>query len=236
MLHHAGVGKTIPRVSSPLARHVSSPEELVERQAAIRRGRPFLVYRDADGRQVVVELAGREAQLTVGRRAGCDLRLEWDRKVSRVHAELERVGDEWTVSDHGLSHNGTLVGGERIRGQRRLRDGDLVTFGETVVAFVDPAASAAEFTETVDLRPASRPRLSDGDREVLRALCRPLAGSPYSAPASNAEIAAELHLTVAAVKSRLGSLFERFALDGLPQNQKRAALAAEALRAGLVAE
>jgi DNA-binding NarL/FixJ family response regulator len=71
---------------------------------------------------------------------------------------------------------------------------------------------------------------------VLIALCRPLKQSAYGAPASNREIAAEVFLSVDAVKAHLRVLFERFGLEGLPQNQKRARLAATALVNGVVAE
>ena len=36
------------------------------------------------------------------------------------------------------------------------------------------------------------------------------------------------------VKHRLGELYDRFGLDQLPQNEKRAALASAAVRAGIV--
>ena len=36
------------------------------------------------------------------------------------------------------------------------------------------------------------------------------------------------------VKHRLGELYDRFGVDQLPQNEKRAALAAAAIRAGVV--
>src|SRR5262245_59408866 len=42
--------------ASPLRPHGATPAELAERQAAQRRGVPFLVYRDGDGAQVIVEL------------------------------------------------------------------------------------------------------------------------------------------------------------------------------------
>ena len=51
----------------------------------------------------------------------------------------------------------------------------------------------------------------------------------YAAPASNREIADELVLSVETVKGTLSALFERFGLTDLPQNAKRAALAARAL-------
>ena len=59
------------------------------------------------------------------------LALPWDDEVSRLHAELVRMGEDWVLCDDGLSHNGTFVNGERVRGRRRLRDGDVVTVGAT---------------------------------------------------------------------------------------------------------
>src|SRR3954464_4191501 len=99
---------------SPAGMHQSTPSELSERVAAERRGSPFLVLRDADGLQRIVELTERPARLTIGRRSECDVALPWDGEVSRLHAELERVGSQWLIVDDGLSSNGTFVAGERI--------------------------------------------------------------------------------------------------------------------------
>ena len=71
--------------------------------------------------------------------------------------------------------------------------------------------------------------MTPAQRRVLEALCRPLAGPGYAAPASNQQIADELATPVETVKGTLSALFERFGLQRLPQNQKRAALAAQAL-------
>ena len=71
-------------------------------------------------------------------------------------------------------------------------------------------------------------------RQILVALCRPVRDSPFGTPAPNRAIAEELHLSVDAVKSHLRTLFERFGLADLPQNQKRARLAALALLQGIV--
>ena len=57
------------------------------------------------------------------------------------------------------------------------------------------------------------------------ALSRPLR-EPAAAPASNREIADELHDCVDTVKGTLSALYERFGLSALPQNEKRTALAA----------
>jgi DNA-binding CsgD family transcriptional regulator len=56
----------------------------------------------------------------------------------------------------------------------------------------------------------------------------------FATPATNKEIAEEVFLSVDAVKAHLRSLFERFGLENLPQNQKRARLAATALLQGIV--
>lgn len=71
-------------------------------------------------------------------------------------------------------------------------------------------------------------------RRVLVALCRPYAQSGYAVPASNRQIADELVLGVATVKTHLQALFEAFGVRDLPQHQKRAALASRALESGVV--
>ena len=99
--------------------HTSTPAEIKSRLDAERRGVPFLLLPRRRGRQVIYELPADERTVTVGRRADNDVALAWDGEVSRVHAELERVGGEWVVVDDGLSRNGTFVNGERVTGRRR---------------------------------------------------------------------------------------------------------------------
>ena len=96
----------------PLDAHVATPQDLKERIAAERRGTPFLVYRDADDLQVIVDLVPTGERITIGRRPSNDVVLDWDSEISRVHAALERIGDDWTVVDDGLSHNGTYLNGK----------------------------------------------------------------------------------------------------------------------------
>jgi hypothetical protein len=211
---------------------MATPAEIKRRLEAERRGEPFLVYSDAGGAEVLVALEPRTPR-TVGRRADSDIALEWDSEVSRLHAQLEPAGSNWTVVDDGLSRNGTYVNGERVDGRRRLRDGDRLCFGETPVVYRAPAAANSVTTASVDLRGAAV-ALSDTQRRVLVALCRPVQESPNAAPASNREIASQLYLSVDAVKAHLRVLFERFGLDDLPQNTKRARLAALALVNGVV--
>jgi pSer/pThr/pTyr-binding forkhead associated (FHA) protein len=213
--------------------HTSTPAELKARLGAERAGTPFLLYRDGDGRQRITGLDTAAEHVTIGRRPDNDVALPWDAEVSRVHAQLERVGRDWALVDDGLSRNGSFVNGERVAGRRRLRDGDRLCFGETPVLFRAPAGDGSLSTAVVGMRPGTIP-LTETQRKILVALCRPLKDSAYATPATNREIAAEAHLSVDAVKAHLRVIFERLALDDLPQNQKRARLAALALVNGLV--
>ena len=79
--------------------------------------------------------------------------------------------------------------------------------------------------------------VSPAQKRVLVALCRPFKdGSSFATPATNGQIAEELHLSVDAVKTHLRALFEKFGVEDLPQNQKRVALVERALQSGLVTE
>ena len=210
---------------------MTTPAELKARIDAERRGTPFLVYCDDQKNQTIRQLE--ETELTVGRRAGNDVTLHWDGEVSRLHAELQRVKADWTITDDGLSRNGTFVNGERVRGRHRLRDGDRLCFGETVVIFRAPAESESQSTLVVS-GPSAEVHLSETQRKVLAALCRPLSESAFATPATNRAIAEQLFLSVDAVKAHLRVLFERFELEDLPQNQKRASLAASVLLHGVI--
>ncbi len=115
------------------------------------RGVPFLAYRDEAGAQHARMLDARRV-LTIGRGAEVDLRLDWDPSVSLVHAEVIPVGAHWLIADDGVSRNGTFVNGRRLRGRRRLRDGDLIHVGRTVLSYGDPTGERREATTLVDAR------------------------------------------------------------------------------------
>jgi hypothetical protein len=216
----------------PHALHRATPAELQERIEAERRQRPFLLLRDGDGRQRIVDLGAAPERLTVGRSASSDVALPWDGEVSRVHATLERLGDEWTLVDDGRSRNGSFVDGERLQGRRRLRDGDLIVVGRTTIVFRAPAGR--ESLRTATSQAPAVPKVSEAQRRVLVALCRPYAEGTFAVPASNRQIADELVLGVETVKTHMSALFEAFGLGSLPQHQKRATLAQRALETGLV--
>lgn len=209
--------------------HSLKPEQLGRLLEAERAGAPFVAYRDDEG-DLRLEALGDSERITVGRGEHNALSLAWDPEVSRTHAQLELVGGEWTLIDDGLSRNGSFVNGDRVTGRRRLVDGDALLFGRTTLLFRSPGPMA----KTTVVGEASAVRLTEAQQRVLVALCRPLAPGGTGVPASNKEIAEELHLSVDGVKTHIRTLFAKLGIDALPQYRKRTELARRALDLGLV--
>jgi pSer/pThr/pTyr-binding forkhead associated (FHA) protein len=221
---------------APQGPRATSAPELKAQIEAERLGRPFLVYRDADGEQQILPIGEGVSELWVGRSGSTDLRLDFDSEVSGLHAQIEIIGSECTLIDDGLSRNGSFVNGERVSGRRRLLDGDTLRFGRTGVLFRAPGQSVASETAlSADALTAAG--VSPAQKRVLISLCRPFKeGAAFATPATNGQIAGELHLSVDAVKTHLRALFEKFGVEDLPQNRKRVALVERALQSGLVSE
>jgi len=101
--------------------------------------------RDRSGKRwelVIVEPTSRAGEafslseeLSVGRGAGCAVVLADDTFVSTVHARIFIRGSDPYVEDLG-STNGTLLNGETVVEPVRLRPGDRVQFGQTVMELV----------------------------------------------------------------------------------------------------
>lgn len=69
---------------------------------------------------------------TIGRGGGCTVPLAFDTFVSQVHSRVTaRDGSLW-IEDVG-SRNGTLVNGKRIEQPTRLKRGDRIQVGQTVL-------------------------------------------------------------------------------------------------------
>lgn len=216
--------------------HRASATELKAQIEAEREGRPFLVFRDGEGEQQIVTVGEGATELWVGRGGAADVRLGWDEEVSALHAQIEVVRDECTLLDDGLSRNGSFVNEQRVHGRKHLRDGDTLRFGRTAVLYRRPGDGAAEAT-VIATEAVAAASVSPAQRRVLVALCRPYKdGADFATPATNQEIAAELHLSVDAVKTHMRALFEKLEVGDLPQNQKRVAVAERALGSGIVAK
>lgn len=226
------------RVSANPSAGAQSASDLEARTEAERAGRPYLAYRDGDGRERVFSLDPAAGHVTVGRRRSSDLALDWDGHVSRLHARFERDGDGWAIEDPGLSTNGTWVNSERVGERRRLSDGDTIRIGDTTMTFHAPSGerrAAAPPAPAAGTAPAVD--LSTTQLRVLVALCRPYKdGTRFAQPATSQEIAEELFLSVKAVNTHLGILFAKFGIDELPPDQRRVRLAERAFSAGLIPE
>jgi pSer/pThr/pTyr-binding forkhead associated (FHA) protein len=72
-----------------------------------------------------------DGDVTIGRDEGVDLQLP-DKTISRRHAALRIEGETGVVEDLGSS-NGTFVNGARIEDPTRLREGDSLQMGATLL-------------------------------------------------------------------------------------------------------
>lgn len=212
--------------------HSLTTAELAARLAVERRGQPYLSFRDFEEALRLVPLEG-DGPVTIGRGATADVVIDWDSEVSRVHAELVLVAGSWAIVDDGLSRNGTFLNGRRVNARKRLASGDAIRVGGATLRFVAPADGGSTTATAVDTQEIL---LTDAERRVLVALCRPcLRDDAVATPASNREIADELHMSIAGVKARLRALFTRFAVeDDLAQNRKRGELVRRAVATGVV--
>ena len=216
--------------SAPRGQRGSDFQRVLELE---RARQAFLVFRDeADQQQAVV--LHHDKIVSAGRDDACDVALPWDAKTSRLHAEFVWRAGSWMVVDDGLSRNGTFVNGERVHSRRRLREKDVVRLGDTAILFRNPPASEATLT-AVAAGQLTAADVTPTQRRVLVALCRPFGdGARHAVPASNREIAVELVLSEAAIKSHMHALFERLDIKDLPQRLKRARVAELAISAGVV--
>jgi predicted component of type VI protein secretion system len=84
-----------------------------------------------------------EEAVTIGRDQSADLQLR-DKAVSRRHATVRVEGETAVVEDLG-SRNGTYVNGERVDDAHRLREGDAVQVGATVLEIRSSRGETAPF-------------------------------------------------------------------------------------------
>jgi pSer/pThr/pTyr-binding forkhead associated (FHA) protein len=172
-------------------------------------------------------------RVTVGAEPSNDVCIAEDGTVSRLHAVVENYGSGWAVRDLG-SRNGTYLNGQRVLGEHALHPGDELRIGKTRLIFRDHDAPARAGKGTQVLTVDPRPELTRRERDVLQALCRPLAPSePFSQPASIRAIAKELVVTEGAVKQHLLRLYGKFGLADRSEN-RRIRLANEAIARGVL--
>ena len=101
-----------------------------------------------DGDEELVALSDRV--VTLGRSGDAEVKLA-EPLASRVHCQLEPIGDRWKLVDLE-SQNGTAVNGARVN-QKMLDAGDTITIGGTAIHFEDDPSAG---TDGLRLRGARR--------------------------------------------------------------------------------
>ena len=71
-----------------------------------------------------------KAELVVGRRPGCDIRLDFE-NISGKHCVLRLINGVWMVRDLG-STNGTTVNNAPVQ-EWQLADGDVIRLGHSEI-------------------------------------------------------------------------------------------------------
>ena len=108
----------------------ADPTRLPEPRASAAKRRARLTT--LQGQRLAASYPVRPTGLTIGRSEARDVIL-FDPAASRNHAQLEWVGVDMWLRDHG-SGNGTFVNGSRVR-EQCLRHGDRVRVGSTEFRF-----------------------------------------------------------------------------------------------------
>ncbi len=104
---------------------------------------PKLVIQAGMNSGATFEISGRE--MLIGRDIECNIYLK-SRTVSRRHARLVKVEEQWSIEDL-QSVNGTAVNGQDVRGRQVLHDGDLIEIHDIVMVYRADAAAEARLTE-----------------------------------------------------------------------------------------
>jgi predicted component of type VI protein secretion system len=107
---------------------------------------------------VLNEIQLDEKKLVIGRGTESDVTLN-DQSVSRQHAAISRVFNEYFVEDFG-STNGTLLNNKAVT-KHILKNGDLMQIGNFEVRYEseaeEPVAADEDLERTVVLRPKKKP-------------------------------------------------------------------------------
>jgi adenylate cyclase len=144
-----------------------------------------LILATAEGQQIV----DLKAVNTIGRHPNNSIQL-LDKIVSKEHCIIEYRVDHYVLRDLG-SLNGTLVNGERVNGEMRLKNGDDISMGSTRAKFEDnaprsgsgPYAAAAPLSSVPAQPAAAYQRVQPPPSVPAHSpLARSSAENPFRAP------------------------------------------------------
>ena len=166
----------------------SSRGELMRIQEAERAGAAVRALPRTRGRAARARDLGPErSRVTIGRADGCELRVGWDERVSRTHAVIERVGDDWVVAGRrALAQRHVRERVARIadaaaagRARRHARRAHLMLF------HAPPAGHGRAHRGRASRTCLGADDITTAQRRVLRALARPsLEARELAAPAT----------------------------------------------------
>lgn len=133
----------------PQARTIGMENELLMRMTPPQQPRPktVAVLRRLDTNEICV-VHGNDFK--IGREKRCDLIIP-DRCVSRLHAEINYVGDRHLL--HDLGRAGTHVNGKKVREPYTLQIGDVIKIAAYEFAFSRRPAGAEEFARPKEVTP-----------------------------------------------------------------------------------
>jgi pSer/pThr/pTyr-binding forkhead associated (FHA) protein len=170
-------------------------------------------------------------RVTIGFLSDNELALPLDKRVSRHHAVLERVGSGWVIRDLG-STNGTFVNGRRVWTDHTLENQDEIQVGDTRLLFRGTGSAEASGQTQGGAGPVA---LTRREHEVLIALCRPaIEPDVFTLPSSIRNMASTLFITEAAVKQHLLNLYLKFGIREAGDEGRRVRLANEVIRRGAI--
>ena len=142
----------------------------------------FLPSEESSGRGCVLQIcpATAKAELfrlgsqrtVIGREPTCDIPLD-DNAVSRCHAAIELDDSSYFVSDLG-SRNGTFVDDEQLRDRLRLKGGELIRVGGTILKFMASMDEEANYHAVVTEQMTRDPLTNAFNRSYLMSMLEKL--------------------------------------------------------------
>jgi len=108
----------------------------------------------------------------IGRELSCDIALE-DNAVSRTHAAIEQEDSGYSVIDLG-SRNGTFVDDKLLRDRRRLKGGEHIRLGGTILKFMASMDEEAQYHAVVHELMTRDPLTSAFNRSYLMSMLEKL--------------------------------------------------------------
>lgn len=108
----------------------------------------------------------------IGRELSCDIALD-DNAVSRSHAAIEQEDSGYSIVDLG-SRNGTFVDDKLMRDRRRLKGGEHIRLGGTILKFMASMDEEAQYHAVVHELMSRDPLTSAFNRSYLMSMLEKL--------------------------------------------------------------